>query len=57
MLQLEETGHQSHFFSKVILIKPRRMHEGCSSCVCVCYHASGYIPGLYVQSEAAYGFS
>ena len=25
-------------------------------CVCVCYCASGYIPGLCVQSEAAYSF-
>ena len=46
-----------------ILIKPRHMHEGYGSryvclcvCMCVCYLASGYIPGLYVQSEAAYTF-
>ena len=35
------------------------MREGYSSrfvCLCVCYRASGYIPGLYVQSEAAYSF-
>ena len=37
------------------------MHEGYENrfvcvCLCVCYHASGYIPGLYVQSEAAYSF-
>ena len=24
--------------------------------VCVCYHTSSYIPGLYVQSEVAYSF-
>ena len=43
------------------IIKPRRMHEGygshfVSECVnvCVCYPASGYIPGLYIQSEAMY---
>ena len=25
-------------------------------CLCVCYRAGGYIPDLYVQSEAAYSF-
>ena len=35
-----------------LLVKPRRMCEDYSSrFVCVC-HASGYIPDLYVQSEA-----
>ena len=48
------------------ICKPRCMHEGYSSrmCVCVCvsvclcvsYCASGYIPGLYVQSEAICSF-
>ena len=43
-------------------LKPRRMHEGygsrfvCLVYLCVCYHASSYIPGLYVQSEVAYSF-
>ena len=27
-----------------------------SVCLSVCYRAGGYIPGLYVQSEVAYGF-
>ena len=25
-------------------------------CVSVCYRAGGYIPGLYVKSEAVYSF-
>ena len=54
--------------SHYMVFKPQRICEGYGShvCMCVCvsiclsvclsvgYHASGYIPGLYVQSEAAY---
>ena len=46
-----------------IIINPWRMHEGYSShcvsewvSVCVCYCASCYIPGLYVQNEVASSF-
>ena len=41
---------------------PRRMHEGYSSryCVCVsgcvCYHASYYIPHLYVENKVPLSF-
>ena len=41
------------------IIKPQRMCEGYGShfvSECVCYRASGYIPALYVQSEAIYSF-
>ena len=24
--------------------------------MCVCYHASGYVPALYLQSERTYSF-
>ena len=45
----------------LLLIKPRHVRKGYSSrrvCVClsVCYRASGYIPGLFIQSEVAYSF-
>ena len=36
-------------------LKPWHMCEGYGSHR-VCYCASGYIPGLYVQREAAYSF-
>ena len=38
------------------IVKPWCMCEGYGSCfvsVSVCYCASGYKPGLYIQSEAA----
>ena len=35
-------------------INPRHMHRRVTVlCVSVCYHASCYIPRLYVQSEAS----
>ena len=50
--------HMKHTI--IIIFKPQRMREGYGSrvcvCVCVCYLASGYIPGLYIESEAAYSF-
>ena len=43
-----------------IVINPQCMHEGygspfyaCECCVCVCYHATCYIPGLYIGNKAA----
>ena len=36
-------GYSSRFVSEYVCV-----------CVCMCYRTSGYIPGLYVQSEAAY---
>ena len=47
------------FVEFFVMIKPQCMREGYGSCcvyLSVCYHASGYIPSLYVQSEAAYSF-
>ena len=51
----------------IVVVDPRHMRYrvtvlGLCVCVCVClsvclfYHASSYIPGLYVQSEAIYSF-
>ena len=44
-----------------LVINPWRMHHRVmvlDLCVrlCVCYRASGYIPGLYVQCEVIYSF-
>ena len=50
---------------ELALVKPQYMCEGYGSrfvcvcvrvCVCVCYCASGYISGLYVQTEPVYNF-
>ena len=41
------------------IVKPQRICKGynsCCVCMCVCTSTSGYIPGLSVQSEAAYSF-
>ena len=43
----------------IIIINPRRMREGYSSrsvCVSVCYHASCYIPRLYVENKVPLAF-
>ena len=43
------------------LINPRHMRKGYGShsvceCVCVCYHTSCYIPGLYNANKVPLGF-
>ena len=43
----------------VLVIKPQCMHRRLMVVilsVCVCYRASSYIPGLYVQSDVIYSF-